>query len=141
MGSEENTTMATYLRNLANGATIAVDVAEGPAKDAWARGKAIMERKVGRLNFACTDCHAASKSANHWVRGQWLTDAKGYTVHFPTWRTSRSQMWDIRRRFQWCNVAIGADELPPDANEYGDLELYLTSLSNGLKLSVPGIRP
>jgi len=50
-------------------------------------------------------------------------------------------MWDIRRRFQWCNVAIGADELPPDAKEYGDLELYLTSLSNGLKLSVPGIRP
>jgi len=34
-----------------------------------------------------------------------------------------------------------ADELPPDAKEYGDLELYLTSLSNGLKLSVPGIRP
>ena len=141
MGGDDNTNVATYLRNLANGATIAVDVAGGPAKEAWARGKAIMERKMGRLNFACADCHSARKSANRWVRGQWLTDAKGYTVHFPTWRTSRNQMWDIRRRFQWCNVAIGANELPPDANEYGDLELYLTSLSNGLKLSVPGIRP
>lgn len=141
MGGDDNTNMATYLRNLANGATIAVDVAGGPAKEAWARGKAIMERKIGRLNFACTDCHSAQKSANRWVRGQWLTDAKGYTVHFPTWRTSRNQMWDIRRRFQWCNVAIGANDLPPDAGEYGDLELYLTSLSNGLKLSVPGIRP
>ncbi len=141
MGSDDNTNMATYLRNLANGATIQVDVTSGPAKEAWMRGKAIMERKIGRLNFACTDCHSAQKSANRWVRGQWLTDAKGYTVHFPTWRTSRNQMWDIRRRFQWCNVAIGADELPPDANEYGDLELYLTALSNGLKLSVPGIRP
>jgi len=84
MGSEENTAMATYLRNLANGATIAVDISEGPAKEAWARGKAIMERKVGRLNFACTDCHSDTKSANHWVRGQWLSDAKGFTVHFPT---------------------------------------------------------
>jgi sulfur-oxidizing protein SoxA len=141
MGGDDNTNMATYLRNLANGATIQVDVTSGPAKEAWARGKAIMERKVGRLNFACTDCHSAQKSANRWVRGQWLTDARGYTVHFPTWRTSRNQLWDIRRRFQWCNVAIGANDLPPDANAYGDLELYLTSLSNGLKLSVPGIRP
>lgn len=141
MGGDDNINMATYLRNLANGATIGVDVAEGPAKEAWARGKAIMERKMGRLNFACADCHSAQKSSNRWVRGQWLTDAKGFTVHFPTWRTSRNQLWDIRRRFQWCNVAIGANELPPDAPEYGDLELYLTSLSNGLKFSVPGIRP
>jgi len=141
MGTDDNTTMATYLRNLANGATIQVDLSSGAAKAAAARGKEIMERKVGRLNFACTDCHSAAKSANRWVRGQWLTEAKGYTVHFPTWRTSRNQMWDIRKRFQWCNVAIGASDLPPDANEYGDLELYLTSLSNGLKLSVPGIRP
>jgi L-cysteine S-thiosulfotransferase len=141
MSSDDNTNMATYLRNLANGATIAVDLTSSEAKDAWQRGKEIMDRKMGRLNFACADCHTAQKAANRWVRGQWLTDAKGYTVHFPTWRTSRSQMWDIRKRFQWCNVAIGANELPPDANEYGDLELYLTSLSNGLKLSVPGIRP
>jgi len=141
MGREENTTVATYLRNLANGATIAVDLSSSAAKEAWERGKAIMERKMGRLNLACADCHSAKRSANHWVRGQWLADAKGFTDHFPTWRTSKSTVWDIRQRFQWCNVAIGADELPPDANEYGDLELYLTSLSNGLKLSVPGIRP
>jgi sulfur-oxidizing protein SoxA len=141
MTTENNTTMATYLRHLANGTPIQVDVSSGPAKAAWARGKEIMERKVGRLNFACADCHSAAKSANRWVRGQWLTDAKGYTVHFPTWRTSKTKMWDLRMRFQWCNVAIGANDLPPDANEYGDLELYLTSLSNGLKLSVPGIRP
>ena len=31
-------------------------------------------------------------------------------------------------------------ELPPDAKEYGDLELYLAAQSNGLKLNVPGIR-
>lgn len=141
MGGDDNASMAAYLRNLANGATIAVDVSGGAAKEAWARGKAIMERKIGRLNLACADCHSVQKSANRWARGQWLADAKGFTVHFPTWRTSRNQLWDIRRRFQWCNVAIGATDLPPDAGEYGDLELYLTSLSNGQKLSVPGIRP
>jgi len=37
-------------------------------------------------------------------------------------------------------VAIGSEELPPDAKEYGDLEFYLAAQNAGLKLSVPGIR-
>ena len=37
-------------------------------------------------------------------------------------------------------ATTGADELPPEASQYGDLELYLTSLNNGLKFNVPGIR-
>jgi L-cysteine S-thiosulfotransferase len=37
-------------------------------------------------------------------------------------------------------VNIRADELPPDAKEYGDLELYLAAQNEGQKLSVPGIR-
>ena len=49
-------------------------------------------------------------------------------------------IWDIRQRFQWCQVNIRADELPPDAKEYGDLEMYLASQNDGQKLSVPGIR-
>ncbi len=44
----------------------------------------------------------------------------------------------IRQRFQWCQVNIRADELPPDAKEYGDLELYLRTQNQGLKISVPG---
>ena len=68
---------------------------------------------------------ATAKSANHWIRGQWLGEPKGQYDHFPTWRTSLLAIWDIRQRFQWCQVNIRADELPPDAKEYGDLELYL----------------
>ena len=86
-------------------------------------------RKVGELNFACTDCHG--KAANHWIRGQWLGEPKGQYDHFPTWRTSLLAIWDIRQRFQWCQVNIRADELPPDAKEYGDLELYLASQNEG----------
>ena len=47
---------------------------------------------------------------------------------------------DIRKRLQWCQVAIWADDLPPDASEYGELELYLAAQNAGQKLSVPGIR-
>jgi sulfur-oxidizing protein SoxA len=138
METDENRVMSVYLHYLANGAPIAIDTSNADSKAAIERGKALSERKVGELNFACTDCHG--KAANHWIRGQWLGEPKGQYDHFPTWRTSLLAIWDIRQRFQWCQVNIRADELPPDAKEYGDLELYLASQNAGLKVSVPGIR-
>jgi sulfur-oxidizing protein SoxA len=138
METDENRAMSVYLRFLTNGTPIQVDTTSADAKAAIERGKALSNRKLGELNFACTDCHG--KSANHWIRGQWLGELKGQYDHFPTWRTSLLAIWDIRQRFQWCQVNIRADELPPDAKEYGDLELYLAAQNDGLKLSVPGIR-
>ena len=138
MQSNENIALSVYLRNLANGTPINVDIESAGAKEAAERGKALMSRKLGQLNLACTDCHGLV--ANHWTRGQWLGGPEGQIPHFPTWRTSRTEIWDIRKRFQWCNVAIRANELPPDAPEYGEIELYLTSLNNGLPVNSPGIR-
>lgn len=140
MQSEENTSLSTYLRYLANGAPIAVDTAGAEAKAAYQRGEALSTRKIGALNFSCADCHSADKSASKWIRGQWLGELRGQLDHFPTWRTSQQSVWDIRKRFQWCQVAIWADDLSPDAPEYGDLELYLAGQNAGQKLSVPGIR-
>ena len=140
MQSDENTALSTYLRFLANSTPIRIDVDSAAAKAAYERGKALSMRKVGALNFSCADCHAPDRSASKWIRGQWLGELPGQVDHFPTWRTSQQSIWDIRKRFQWCQVAIWADELPPDAAEYGDLELYLAAQSNGRRLSVPGIR-
>jgi sulfur-oxidizing protein SoxA len=138
METDDNRVMSVYLHYLANGEPIKIDTTSAESKASIERGKALSGRKVGQLNFACTDCHGIS--ANKWIRGQWLGEPKGQADHFPTWRTSLQAIWDIRQRFQWCQVNIRADELPPDAKEYGDLELYLMSQNEGLKLSVPGIR-
>jgi sulfur-oxidizing protein SoxA len=138
METEENRVMSVYLHFLANGQPIKVDTTSAASKAAIARGVELSKRKVGQLNMACNDCH--SLVSNKWIRGQWLGELKGQYDHFPTWRTSLQTVWDIRQRFQWCSVNIRADELPPDAKEYGDLELYLASQNVGLKLSVPGIR-
>jgi len=140
MQSNENTALAVYLRFISNGQPIHVDVSSPGAKAALARGKELSSRKLGQLNFACADCHDPSKAGLKWIRGQWLGEQKGQYDHFPTWRTSLQTVWDIRKRFQWCQVNIRADELPPDAKEYGDLELYLASVNDGLKMNVPGIR-
>jgi L-cysteine S-thiosulfotransferase len=138
METDENRAMSVYLHYLANGTPIKVDTTSPAAKAAIERGKELSARKVGQLNMACTDCHG--KVANHWIRGQWLGEPKGQYDHFPTWRTSLLAIWDIRQRFQWCQVNIRAGELPPDAKEYGDLELYLATQNEGQTLSVPGIR-
>ena len=138
MQSTDNIDLAIYLRHLANGTPIKVDTTSKEAAAAIKRGNDLMARKIGQLNFACMDCH--SLGANKWVRGQWLTGTRGQIAHFPTFRTSRSEIWDLRKRFQWCNVAIRANELPPDAAEYGDIELALAALNQGEKLNVPGIR-
>lgn len=138
MQSPDNIALAIYLRHIANGAAIDVDTESPDAKAALARGEELSRRKIGQLNFACIDCHVVSESK--WIRGQWLGPSRGQLPHFPTWRTSRNEIWDIRRRFQWCGVAIRADELPPDAPQYGDLELWLAAQNEGLKLNSPGIR-
>jgi sulfur-oxidizing protein SoxA len=138
MQSMDNIDLSIYLRYLANGTPIKVDTTSKDAAAAIKRGNDLMARKVGQLNFACMDCH--SLGANKWVRGQWLTGTKGQIAHFPTFRTSRSEIWDLRKRFQWCNVAIRANDLPPDAVEYGDIELALAALNQGQKVNVPGIR-
>lgn len=138
MQSRENTDLSVYLHSLANGEAIKVDLSSPEAKAAYERGVKLADLKVGQFDFGCTDCHG--QAANKWIRGQWLGEPRGQFDHFPLWRTSRNEIWDIRKRFQWCNVQVRANELPPDAVEYGDLELYLRKMNEGQKLMAPNIR-
>lgn len=138
MQSKENTDMSVYLHSLANGEAIKIDLSNPDTKAAYERGVKLADVKLGQFDFACTDCHG--QAANKWIRGQWLGEPKGQFDHFPLWRTSRNEIWDIRKRFQWCNVQVRANELPPDAVEYGELELYLRKMNEGLKLTAPNIR-
>lgn len=140
MQSDENLALSVYLRFLANGEPMNVDVKSKDHKLAIKRGTKMLNTKLGQLNMACVDCHTAEKGGNKWIRGQWLGEFKGQMDHFPTWRTSRSEIWDINKRFQWCNVSVRANELPPGSAEYGDIELTLSVLNKGQKISVPGIR-
>src|SRR5262249_40069314 len=113
MQSQENTALAVYLRFLADGSTIALDKESGPAKAAYERGEALTHRKVGQLNFACVDCHAADRGAGKWIRGQWLAQMRGALDHFPTWRTSLQAVLGVRQRLQSGEGANWADHLAP----------------------------
>jgi sulfur-oxidizing protein SoxA len=118
-----------------------VDTASPEARAALARGKATFYRRVGERNHSCADCHTADAAAGKFLGGRLLADVRaGLTRHFPTWRTDRAEVWDMRKRFQWCMTPLGMNMLAADSIEYAELELYLTSFDNGKPLSVPGIR-
>jgi L-cysteine S-thiosulfotransferase len=140
MQGRENTDLAVYLYSLSNGQPVTVDLGTPEAKRVYEFGKLLYDTKIGQFNFSCTDCHSVDKGGNKWLRGQYVGDGKGQLDHFPLWRTSRNEIWDIRKRLQWCNVQVRANELPPDAVEYDALELYLRTLSQGMPLTAPNIR-
>jgi sulfur-oxidizing protein SoxA len=139
--SADNVSLTMFVKMASNGLPVAVDTSSPEARAAIARGRVSFVRRVGERNHACADCHTADQGANKFLGGRFLADATGgLTRHFPTWRTSVNDAWDLRRRFQWCMTPLGMNMLAADAVEYAELELYLTQFDNGKPMSVPGIR-
>jgi sulfur-oxidizing protein SoxA len=139
--SPANLAMSMLVKMASNGMPVGIDTSSQEARAALARGKATFYRRVGERNHACADCHTPEKGANKFLGGRLLGNATaGLTKHFPVWRTDRTEVWDIRKRMQWCMVPLGANMLAADAIEYAELELYLTTFDVGKPMSVPGIR-
>ena len=141
MESDDNVHMSVRLKMASNRMPVALDLTSREARAALARGEATFNRRVGQRNHACADCHTPEKGANKFLGGRFLGNVtEGLTRHFPTFRTDRNQIWDMRKRFQWCMTPLGMNMLAADAAEYAELELYLASFDQGKPLSVPGIR-
>jgi sulfur-oxidizing protein SoxA len=139
--SADNLDMTMLVKMASNGMPVAVDLASPEHRAAFERGMANFNKRVGQRNHACADCHASGKGAERFLGGRFLGNAQaGLTRHFPTWRTSQADVWDMRKRMQWCMTPLGMNMLPADAVEYAELELYLTSFDKGKPMSVPGIR-
>jgi sulfur-oxidizing protein SoxA len=139
--SAPNIDLTMLIKMASNGLPVAVDTTSPHARAALARGRATFEKRVGERNHSCADCHTPDRGANKFLGGRFLGDVtSGLSRHFPTWRTSQNDAWDMRRRFQWCMTPLGTNMLAADAIEYAELELYLTQFDVGRPMSVPGIR-
>ena len=139
--SADNLDMTVLVKMASNGMPVAVDLSSPEQRAALMRGRASFYKRVGQRNHACADCHTTGKGADRFLGGRLLANVEtGMTRHFPTWRTSQSDVWDMRKRMQWCMTPLGMNMLPADAVEYAELELYLTSFDQGKPMSVPGIR-
>src|SRR5216117_4074906 len=98
MESDDNVHLAVRLKMASNGHRVALDLESPEARAALARGEATFGKRVGQRNHACADCHTPEKGANKFRGGRWLADVtEGMTRHFPTFRTDRNQLWDMRK--------------------------------------------
>ncbi len=139
--SARNLNLTMLIKMASNGMPVALDLTRPENKAALERGRRSFDRRVGQRTHACADCHTEGRGADRFLGGRLLANVEaGMTRHFPTWRTSQSDVWDMRKRFQWCMTPLGVNMLPADAVEYAELELYLTSFDVGKPMSVPGIR-
>jgi sulfur-oxidizing protein SoxA len=139
--SADNLDMTVLVKMASNGMPVSVDLSGPEQVAALERGRQSFNKRVGQRNHACADCHTTGKGADKFLGGRLLANVEvGLTRHFPTWRTSLSDIWDMRKRMQWCMTPLGMNMLPADAVEYAELELYLTSFDQGKAMSVPGIR-
>jgi len=139
--SADNLDLAMVVKMASNGMPVQLDLSTPEHRAALERGRATFSRRVGQRNHACADCHTAGKGADRFLGGRLLASVEhGLTRHFPTWRTSQSDVWDMRKRMQWCMTPLGMNMLAADAVEYAELELFLASFDQGKPISVPGIR-
>lgn len=136
-GSYDNSAVSLYIAGFSKGMPLRVDVSRGPMKEAFERGRQLFHTKAGRLNFACSSCHAHNVGRH--VRGTTITTIFGDAAHFPVYRT-KYELQSLQLRFMECNLDTGTQPLMPGSAAYTDLEVFVTALSNGYPVTVPSER-
>jgi len=127
--------LETYVRHLARGRTIHVEV-EGPMEPFFRAGERLYHTRFGQLDMACHHCHDLHRGAR--LRGQVLN--QGQSNGFPVYRLSTGRVTSLHRRFSECLASFRAEPFLPGSDEYIDLEVYVTARGNGLKIETPAIR-
>ena len=127
--------MTAYIRYMANGKPIAVDIS-GPAEETFKKGEALYYERVGQLDMSCAHCH--EDNYGNYIRADMLS--QGHINGFPTYRVKWNGIGSTHRRFRGCNGNIRATKLPYGHEDYVALEMYLAWRGNGLTIETPAVR-
>ena len=144
LGTPESNYLTSYVKSLSRHMPIHI-ATDGPAADAIARGKASFQRRAGQLNFACATCHTIDQPvAGRWLRGQVThslidSDRINVATQWPKHFVGKHdlELMSLQQRFVHCESITNTYPLQLGSPEYVELELYLTSLSNGTPLLAP----
>jgi sulfur-oxidizing protein SoxA len=137
---EEMAALTAYMAFTSRGKPFDIKIPDDPrAREAYENGKRYFYTRRGQLNFSCASCHVQSPGER--LRAEVLAPALGILNAMPIYRSEWGGMGTISRRFITCNSQVRGVPLEPQAEEYRDLEYFLSYVSNGLPISGPGARP
>ena len=142
LGSRASNTLSAYVKYLSRNMPITV-TPNVHTQESLLRGEKSFYKKTGQLNFSCADCHVTA--ANQWLRGQLLSDIQTqgknrYTA--ATWPKHFVALHDLglislQQRIRHCQIVTQTYPQKLGSEEYIDMELYITSLANGLPMQAP----
>jgi L-cysteine S-thiosulfotransferase len=137
---DEMAALTAYMAFTSRGKPFDIKIPNDPrALAAYQNGKRYFYTRRGQLNFSCASCHVQNPGER--IRAEILAPALGILNAMPIYRSEWGGMGTISRRFVTCNIQTRGVPLEPQADEYRDLEYYLSYVSNGLPISGPGARP
>lgn len=137
---DEMASLTAYMAFTSRGQPMDIRIPDDPrALAAFENGKRYFYTRRGQLNFSCASCHVQSPGER--IRAEILAPALGILNAMPIYRSEWSGMGTISRRFITCNSQTRAVPLEPQADEYRDVEYFLSYVANGLPISGPGARP
>ena len=138
--TDEMAALTAYMAFTSRGKPFDIKIPDDPrALEAYQNGKRYFYTRRGQLNFSCATCHVQYPGER--MRAEILAPALGILNAMPIYRSEWGGMGTISRRFTTCNSQIRGVPLEPQADEYRDLEYYLSYVSNGLPIAGPGSRP
>ena len=109
---------------------------DGPAADAWAKGKEMYYTRYGQLELSCANCH--EDNYGNMIRADHLS--QGQINGFPTYRLKNAKLNTVHGRFKGCVRDTRAHTFSPGSEEFVALELYVASRGNGLSVEGPSVR-
>jgi L-cysteine S-thiosulfotransferase len=135
LGGPKMNQLTGYVKLLGRGKPI--DIKDNSGMASFERGRASFYRKTGTLNFSCADCHVASEGK--WLRGQRVQKLDQTAGEWPKHFIALHDLGliSLRQRIQHCQIITGTLPLPLHAQEYLDLEYFMTRLANGSPLLAP----
>ena len=135
--SSDQLALEIYTRSLSNGMPIKVSI-DGPARPFFEAGKKFYYTRMGQWNFSCALCHV--KYAGQLLRVNLLSNNRRHADHWPSYRLEWAGTGSLQKRIEGCVKNMRAKTSDLHSEEYRNVELYLTYISNGLPIEVPGFR-
>jgi sulfur-oxidizing protein SoxA len=133
--SQHMNELTGFVKFLGRGKVINIQGDNGDA--AFERGRASFYRRAGQLNFSCASCH--ENSGGMWLRGQRMQKLDQIVGQWPKHYIALHDLGliNLRQRIQHCQIVMSTFPLPLHAQEYLDLEYYLTRLASGNTVLAP----